>query len=44
MIGLWTFFSLVGDEVIGSLHHEFSGFNQSGVYLLVGSIWVTSST
>ena len=29
---------MVGGEVTGSQHHQPSGSNQSGVYMLVGSI------
>ena len=44
MICSWTFFWLVGGEVSGSQHHQPSGSNQSGVYMLVGSIQLTSPT
>ena len=39
-----TFFWLVGGEVIKSQHHQPSASNRSGVYVLVGSIQLTSST
>ena len=35
---------LVGGEVIRNQHHQPSGSNRSGVYVLVGSIQFTSST
>ena len=44
MINSWTFFWLVGGEVIGSQHHQPSGSNRSRVYVFVGSIQLTSST
>ena len=44
MISSWTFFWLVGGEVIGSEHHQPSGSNPSGVYGLAGSRQLTSST
>ena len=40
----WTFFRLVGGEISGSQHHQLSGSNQSGFYVLVGSIQLTSPT
>ena len=43
VISSWTFW-LVGGEIIGSQHHQPSGSKQSGVYMLVGSIQLTSST
>ena len=43
MIGLWSFFWLVGGEVSGS-QHQSSGFSGSEVSVLVGSIWLTSPT
>ena len=39
-----TFFWLVGGEATGNQHHQPSGSNWSGVYVLVGSIELTSST
>ena len=44
MISSWTLLWLVGDEVIGSQQHQPSGFNLSGVCVLLGSIRVTSPT
>ena len=44
IVSLWTFFFLVGGEVIGSQHHQPSGSNQFGVYVLAGSIQLISST
>ena len=44
MASLWTFFWLVGGEVSGSQHHQPSGSNQSGVYMLMDSILLTSPT
>ena len=44
VISSWTFFWLVGGEVIGSQHHQPSGSNQSGVCVLVVSVQLTSST
>ena len=44
MISWWTFFWLVGGAVIGSQYHQPSGSNRFGVYLLVGSMQLTSST
>ena len=45
---LMDFFLLVGSEVtrwyFGSQHHQPSGSNQSGVYVLVGSMQLISST
>ena len=38
MISSWTFFRLAGGEVSGRQYHPRSGSNQSGVYVLVGSI------
>ena len=38
VISLWTFFWLVGGEISRSQHHQPSGSNWSGVYMLVGSI------
>ena len=43
VISSWTFFLLVGGEVVRS-HHLPSGSNWSGVYMLVGIIQLTSST
>ena len=43
MTGSWTFFRYVGGEVIGSQHHQPSGSNLSVGYVLVGSIWLTST-
>ena len=43
MISLWVFFWLVSGEKIRSQHHQPSGSNMSGVYVLVGSIELTSS-
>ena len=40
----WTCFLLVSCELIGSEHHQPSGSNQSGAYVLVGSIQLTSFT
>ena len=37
VISSLTFFLLVGSEVIGSQHHQTSGSNKSGDYVLVGS-------
>ena len=37
MISLWTFFQLV-EMVMTSQHHQPSGSNWFGVYVLVGSI------
>ena len=34
-ISSWTFFLWVGGEVIGSQHHQPSGSNHSGAYMLV---------
>ena len=44
IISLWTSFWLVVGEVIGSQLHQSSGSSQSGVYVLMSSIQVTSST
>ena len=44
VISSWTFFLLVSGEVVRSQHHQPSGSNWSGVYLLVGIIQLTSST
>ena len=44
MINLWTFIYLVGGKVSGSQHHQAPGSSQSGVYMLVGSIHLTSLT
>ena len=44
MISSWTFFWLVGGEVMGSHHHRPSGSNRSGIFVLVGSIQLISST
>ena len=44
MISSWTPFWLVGGEVNRSQHLQPSGSNLSGVYLLVGSILLTSTT
>ena len=44
MVSLWTFFQLVGGEVIGSQQHQRSSSNWPVGYVLVGSIWLTSST
>ena len=44
VISLWTFLWLVGSEVIGSWLHQPLVSNQSAVYMLVGSIQLTSST
>ena len=35
---------LIGSEVRGSQHHQPSGSNQSGVYVLMGSIQLISPT
>ena len=43
MISSWTFFWLIGGKVIGSQHHQLSGSNWSGVYVVVGNIQLTSS-
>lgn len=43
MISSRAFFWMVGGEVTGSQHHQPSGSNQSGVYMLVGSIQLSSS-
>ena len=42
VISLRTFFSLAGGEVTGSKHHQPSGSNRAGVYVLVGSMQLTS--
>ena len=42
VISFWTFFWLVGGEVTRSQHPQPSGSNQSGVYVLVGSMQLTS--
>ena len=44
VISSWTFCWLVGGEVIGSPHPRPSGCNRSGVYALVGSRQLPSST
>ena len=44
MISSWTFFRLVGGEVIGSQHHQPSGSSRSVVSMLVDSVQLTSST
>ena len=44
VISSWTFFWLVGGEVIRGQLHPPSGSNWSGGYVLVGSIQLTSST
>ena len=44
MVSLWTFFWLFGGEVSGSQHHQPSGSNQSGVYVLMDSISLTFPT
>ena len=41
---LWTFFWSVCGEVIRNQHYQPSGSNQSGVYEIVGNIWLTSLT
>ena len=43
MISWWTFFWLVGGEVIRSQHHQPSGSNWSGISMFVGSIQLTST-
>lgn len=42
VISSWTFFLLVGGQVIGSQYHQTSGSSPSGIYVLVGSIQLTS--
>lgn len=37
MISLWTFFQLVGGEVIGNQQHQPSSSNWSVSYVLVGT-------
>lgn len=37
-ISSWTFFLLFSGEVIMSQHHQPSGFNWTGVYMLEGSM------
>ena len=44
MISSWTFFCLVGCEVIRSPHHQPSGSNLSGVSVLVGGMQLTFSS
>ena len=44
VVSSWTFFWLVGDEVIESQHRQPSSCNWSEVYKFVGSIQLTSST
>ena len=44
MISSWIFLWLVGGEVSRGQHHQPSGSNWSGVYVLVGSIQLTSPT
>ena len=44
MVSSWTFFWLVGGEVIGCQHHQPSGSTPSGVSMFVGSIQLTSPT
>ena len=44
MINSWTFLSLIGGDIIGSQFHQPSVSNWSGVYVLLGSIQLTSST
>lgn len=44
MISSWTTFWLVGGEVSGSQHHQYSGSSWPGVYMLVGNIQLTSPT
>ena len=44
VISSWTFFRLVGGEVIGTQHHQPSGSNWSRVYVLVANMQLTSST
>ena len=44
VISSWTFFWLIGGKVIGSQHHQLSGSNWSGIYVVVGNIQLTSST
>ena len=44
VVSSWTFFWLDYGEVIRSQHHQPSDSNRSGVYMLVGSILVTSPT
>ena len=39
-----TFFCVIGGEVMVSQHHQPPGSSWSGVYVLVGSIQLTSST
>ena len=44
VVSLWTFFRPAGGEVMESQHQQPSGSNRSGVYVLVGSRQLTSST
>ena len=44
VISSWTFFWLVCGEVIGNQQYQPSGSNSFGVYVLVGSIQLNSST
>ena len=43
MGGLQRFSRWVGGEVVGSQHHQPSGSNLSGLYVLVGSVQLISS-
>ena len=44
VVSSWTFFWLFDGEIISSQHHQPSGSNLSGVYVLVGSRHLTFST
>ena len=43
-VSSWMFFLLVGGEVTKSQHHQPSGSNWFGVYVLAGSMQLTFST
>ena len=44
VISWWSFLWLVGDQGIGSQHHQPSDSKRTGVYILVGNIQLTFST
>ena len=44
VISSWTLCSVVGSEVSGSQHHQPSGSEGSGVYMLLGSMLLTPPT
>ena len=44
VISSWAFFCSAGGAVIGSQCHQPSSSSESGVYVLVGSVQLTSPT